>query len=48
MNSERCGKVILYNIDSQQTQLENELDSLYPCTVTSTNEINQWRQMQES
>ncbi len=35
----RCGKVILNNTDSQQTQLENELDSLDPCTVTSINGV---------
>ena len=40
----RCGKVILNNTDSQQTQLENELDSSDPCTVTSKSDINQWHQ----
>ncbi|AHF63597.1 hypothetical protein Syncc8109_1229 [Synechococcus sp. WH 8109] len=40
--------MILNNTDSQQTQLENELDSLNPCTVTSTSDINHWRQIQES
>ena len=44
----QCGKVIFNNTDSQQTQLKNELDSLDQCTVTSTGDINHWRQMQES